>query len=136
CSREPAMTSREDAAAAVAKLSLAEAEAEIAKLTASMREADAAYYQNDAPIMSDGEYDALRLKVEAIVARFPELESDDSPTKTVGATPTQGFRKVRHAVPMLSLGNAFDPEDIDAFVERIGRFLGLAAHAQIGFIAD
>jgi DNA ligase (NAD+) len=129
------MTSREDAAAAVAGLSLAEAEAEIATLTARMREADAAYYQNDAPIISDAEYDALRLKVEAIVACFPELESDDSPTKTVGAAPTQGFRKVRHAVPMLSLGNAFDAEDVTDFVDRIRRFLGLAADADIRFVA-
>ncbi|HEX4504672.1 MAG TPA: NAD-dependent DNA ligase LigA, partial [Alphaproteobacteria bacterium] len=113
------MTSRDDAAAAADKLSLVEAEAEIAKLTTRMREADAAYYQNDAPIISDGEYDTLRLKVEAIVARFPELETADSPTKTVGAAPTQGFRKVRHAVPMLSLGNAFDAEDVTDFADRI-----------------
>jgi DNA ligase (NAD+) len=130
------MTSREDAAAAAAKLSLAEAETKIAKLAARMREADAAYYQNDAPIMSDGDYDALRLEVEAIVARFPELETADSPTKTVGAAPTQGFRKVRHAVPMLSLGNAFDPEDVTDFVDRIRRFLGLAADSEIKFVAE
>jgi DNA ligase (NAD+) len=130
------VTSREDAAAAVAGLSLAEAEAEIAALTEKMREADAAYYQNDAPIMNDGEYDALRLKVEAIVNRFPELEADDSPTKTVGAAPSQGFRKVRHAVPMLSLGNAFSAEDVTDFVERIRRFLGLAADADIQFVAE
>jgi DNA ligase (NAD+) len=130
------MTSREDAAAAAAKLSLAEAEGEIGALTARMREADAAYYQNDAPIISDAEYDALRLKVEAIVARFPELEADDSPTKTVGAAPTQGFRRVRHAVPMLSLGNAFDAEDVTDFVDRIRRFLGLAADAEIAFVAE
>jgi DNA ligase (NAD+) len=129
------MTSREDAAAA-AKLSLAEAAAEIGALTARMREADAAYYQNDAPIISDAEYDALRIKVEAIVARFPELETDESPTKTVGAAPTQGFRKVRHAVPMLSLGNAFDAQDVTDFVDRIRRFLGLAADAQIAFVAE
>ncbi len=130
------MTSREDAAAAVAGLSLAEAEAEIAALTEKMREADAAYYQNDAPIMNDGEYDALRLKVEAIVNRFPELEADDSPTRRVGAAPSQGFRKVRHAVPMLSLGNAFSAEDVTDFVERIRRFLGLAADADIQFVAE
>jgi DNA ligase (NAD+) len=130
------MTSREDAAAAVAKLSLAEAETEVTALTVRIREADAAYYQNDAPIISDAEYDALRLKLEAIVARFPELESDDSPTKTVGAAPTQGFRKVRHAAPMLSLGNAFDREDVTDFVDRIRRFLGLTADAEIKFVAE
>jgi DNA ligase (NAD+) len=130
------MTSREEAAAAAAKLSLAAAEAEIAALTAKIREADAAYYQNDAPVISDAEYDALRLKVEAIVERFPELEADDSPTKTVGAAPSQGFRKVRHAVPMLSLGNAFDTEDVTDFVDRVRRFLGLTADAEIKFVAE
>lgn len=130
------MSTRDDAAAAVAELSLSEAEAEIATLAAKMQQADAAYYQNDAPIMSDGDYDALRLRVEAIVARFPELERDDSPTKTVGAAPSQGFRKVRHAVPMLSLGNAFSDEDVIDFVDRIRRFLGLAADAPVDFIAE
>jgi DNA ligase (NAD+) len=130
------VTTREDAAASVATLSLAEAEAEIAALAGRMREADAAYYQNDAPVISDAEYDALRLRVEAIVALFPELERDDSPTKTVGAAPSQGFRKVRHTVPMLSLGNAFSAEDVTDFVDRIRRFLGLAADAPIDFVAE
>jgi hypothetical protein len=74
-------------------LSLAEAEAEIATLSAKMAEADAAYYQNDAPIMSDGDYDVLRRRVEAIIARFPELETDDSPTKKVGAAPDLRFQE-------------------------------------------
>jgi DNA ligase (NAD+) len=120
----------------VAKLSLAEAENEIASLTAQMAEADAAYYQNDAPIMSDGDYDLLRRRAEAIIAQFPELETADSPTQKVGAAPTSGFRKVRHAVPMLSLGNAFAAEDVTDFVDRIRRFLGLAADASIDFVAE
>jgi len=120
----------------VAKLSLAEAEAEIAALTARMAEADAAYYQNDAPIMSDGDYDVLRRRAEAIVAQFPELETADSPTQKVGAAPTSGFKKVRHAVPMLSLGNAFAAEDVTDFVDRIRRFLGLAADSDIDFVAE
>jgi DNA ligase (NAD+) len=130
------MSAREDATAAADALSFAEAEAEIAILSAKMQEADAAYYQNDAPIINDAEYDGLRLRFEAIVARFPELERDDSPTKKVGAAPSQGFRKVRHAVPMLSLGNAFSTEDVTDFVERIRRFLGLAADAPLEFIAE
>ena len=130
------MTPREEAAAAADKLSLAEAEEEIDALSARIRQADADYYQHDAPTISDGEYDALRLRVAAIIARFPELEQDDSPTKTVGAAPSQGFRKVRHTVPMLSLGNAFSTEDVEDFVDRIRRFLGLAADAPVGFIAE
>jgi DNA ligase (NAD+) len=124
------------AVADLASLSLAEAEAEIATLSAKMAEADAAYYQNDAPIMSDSDYDVLRRRVEAIIARFPELETDDSPTKKVGAAPTSGFKKVRHAVPMLSLGNAFAAEDVTDFVDRIRRFLGLSADADIDFVAE
>jgi DNA ligase (NAD+) len=120
----------------VAKLSLAEAENEIAALTARMAEADAAYYQNDAPIISDSDYDLLRRRAEAIVARFPELETADSPTQKVGAAPTSGFKKVRHAVPMLSLGNAFAAEDVTDFVDRIRRFLGLATDTDVDFVAE
>ncbi len=108
----------------------------MAALAERMRAADLAYYQDDAPIMSDGDYDALRRRVEAIVARFPELERDDSPTRKVGAAPAQGFRKVRHALPMLSLGNAFSEDDVTEFVERVRRFLGIAAEAPVAFIAE
>jgi DNA ligase (NAD+) len=127
---------REAANEAAAKLTLADAETEVALLTAQIGKADTAYHQNDAPIMTDGDYDALRIRLEAIVARFPELETDDSPTKRVGAAPSQGFRKVRHAVPMLSLGNAFSQDDVAEFVERIRRFLGLNADSPLDFIAE
>jgi len=120
----------------VEELRFAEAEAEVAALAARMAEADIAYYQNDAPVMSDADYDVLRRRVEAIVARFPELERDDSPTRKIGAAPAGGFRKVRHVVPMLSLGNAFSAEDVTDFVERIRRFLGLAADAKLEFVAE
>ncbi len=130
------MNPRQQAEDAAAALTLGAAEAEVARLSARIAEADAAYYQHDAPIMSDAEYDALRLSLEAIVARFPELESDDSPTRRVGASPAQGFRKVRHAVPMLSLGNAFAAEDIGDFVDRIRRFLGLTAETPLAFVAE
>src|SRR5262249_10697175 len=131
-----AMTPRDTAQKEAAALSLKEAEAEVARLAAQIAQADAAYYQQDAPVMSDGEYDSLRLRLEAIVARFPELEADDSPTKKVGASPAQGFRKVRHKVPMLSLGNAFSREDLTDFVDRIRRFLGLSAETPIDFVAE
>ena len=130
------MTTRKAAEESVETLSLAEAETEIAALSSRMAEADAAYYQHDDPIITDADYDLLRLRVEAIVARFPELERDDSPTKRVGAAPAQGFRKVRHAVPMLSLGNAFSAEDVTDFVDRIRRFLGLTANAPVDFVAE
>jgi DNA ligase (NAD+) len=130
------MTPRDTARKEAAALSLKEAEAEVGRLTAQIAEADSAYYQQDAPVLSDAAYDSLRLRLEAIVARFPELEADDSPTKKVGASPAQGFRKVRHKVPMLSLGNAFSQEDVADFVDRIRRFLGLAADAPVDFLAE
>ena len=76
------------------------------------------YYQKDAPTVSDAAYDALRQRLEAIEAKFPDLVTTDSPTQKVGAAPARGFAKVQHAVPMLSLGNAFSDEDVAEFVER------------------
>jgi DNA ligase (NAD+) len=130
------MTARNEAKQAVEAMSQTQAAAEIEALSARMREADNAYYQNDAPLMSDADYDLLRLRAEAIIARFPALERNDSPTQRVGAAPAQGFRKVRHAVPMLSLGNAFSAEDVEDFVDRIRRFLGLGADRPVDFIAE
>ena len=83
------------------------------------------YYQKDAPTVSDAEYDALRRRYEAIEERFPRLRTLESLSRKVGAAPARGFAKVRHAVPMLSLANAFAPEDVADFVERIRRFLNL-----------
>src|SRR5258707_1012444 len=80
-----------------------------------------------APTASDADYDALRARNEAIEARFPALVRADSPTRRVGAAPAEKFAKVRHALPMLSLGNAFNDEDVVDFVERIRRFLRLPA---------
>jgi len=130
------MTVRDEAKKAASALNFAEAEAEAAALSARITDADAAYYQQDAPVMSDADYDGLRLRLEALVERFPELERDDGPTRRVGAAPAQGFRKVQHAVPMLSLGNAFTAEDVGDFVDRIRRFLGLAADAPVEFVAE
>ena len=72
----------------------------------------------------------------AIEARFPKLVRPDSPSRRVGAAPVEGFGKVRHRVPMLSLGNAFDAEDVTSFVDRVHRFLGIDANAPIAFTAE
>ena len=101
------------------------AAAEVAALIDEIRRYDQAYYQDDAPLVDDAAYDARRRRLEALERRFPELRRPDSPTQTVGAAPATGFRKVRHAVPMLSLGNAFDEADVEEFVARIRRFLAL-----------
>ena len=102
-----------------------EAEAELARLAARLAEANDAYHADDAPVMDDAEYDALKRRNAAIEARFPHLKRADSPSDAVGAAPAEGFGKVRHPVRMLSLGNAFDDADVQEFVDRVRRFLNL-----------
>ena len=121
---------------AVDALSKVEAEAELARLAEEIAAHDAAYYQQDAPLVSDGEYDALRRRNEEIEARFPELKRSDSPSERVGAAPTSAFGKVEHVVPMLSLGNAFDDADVTDFDARIRRFLNLEADAELVFTSE
>ena len=106
------------------ELTEAQAKAELARLAKEIAEHDRRYYQEDAPTVSDAEYDALRRRNAAIEARFPDLVRADSPSRRVGARPARGFAKVRHAVPMLSLDNAFAEQDVTDFVARIRRFLG------------
>ena len=102
-----------------------QAAAELARLAKLIAEHDKRYYQQDAPTISDAEYDALRQRNNDIEARFPELIRKDSPSQRVGAAPTGRFKKVRHAVPMLSLDNAFSDQDVADFVDRVVRFLKL-----------
>jgi DNA ligase (NAD+) len=108
---------------AVAALTQRQAKAEHARLAEQVARHDRLYYQQDAPEISDAEYDALRRRLADIEARFPELRTPESPTVTVGAAPARGFAKVRHGVPMLSLDNAFSEQDIADFVNRVRRFL-------------
>lgn len=110
---------------AVEDLTEETAATELAELAAEIARHDQAYHGEDAPLVSDAEYDALRRRNEAIEARFPGLIRDDSPSSRVGAAASSRFGKVTHAVPMLSLGNAFNREDIDEFLTRIMRFLSL-----------
>ena len=102
-----------------------EAAVELERLAGLIAEADAAYYQEDAPLMTDAEYDAARQRNAAIEARFPDLKREDSPSDRVGAAAHEGFAKAAHAAPMLSLDNAFSDEDVEEFAARIRRFLGL-----------
>jgi DNA ligase (NAD+) len=123
-------------AADVAGLTAAQAKAELARLTAEILRHDALYHQQAAPEISDAEYDALRQRLEAIEARFPKLIRPDSPSHRVGAAPAGGFAEVIHAVPMLSLNNAFDDEEVAEFLARIRRFLGLDAGQEIDLVAE
>src|SRR5436190_1402398 len=120
----------------VAELSQAQASVEHNRLAAEIREHDRRYYQEDAPAVSDAEYDRLRLRYEKIEARFPHLRTVESLSLAVGAAPARGFAKVRHAVPMLSLQNAFAADDVADFVGRIRRFLNLKDDAAVAFTAE
>jgi len=113
-----------------------QAKAEHDRLEAEIAEHDRRYYQEDAPSVSDAEYDGLRQYYGAIEARFPQLRTLQSLTQRVGAAPSARFAKVRHAVPMLSLDNAFAEQDVLDFVGRIRRFLRLADDDEIAFSAE
>ena len=115
---------------------LAEARAEHDALGREIAEHDRRYYEEDAPTVSDAEYDALRQRYEALEARFPELRTSESLTRKVGAKASEKFAKVRHRVPMLSLANGFGEEDVREFVERIRRFLALGPEAPLVFTAE
>jgi DNA ligase (NAD+) len=118
------------------ELTQAQAKTELKRLAQEIAAHDERYYQNDAPTISDADYDALRRRNAAIEARFPALVLADSPSRRVGARPARGFAKLRHAVPMLSLDNAFSDEDVTDFVDRIRRFLRLPADQPLAFTAE
>lgn len=119
----------------VAELSKAQAKTEWKRLALELEEHDRLYYQEDAPKVSDAEYDALRQRFNAIEKRFPDFVTPESPSQKVGVAPSGRFKKVRHALPMLSLDNAFAEEDVRDFAGRIVRFLKLADEA-IDFSAE
>ncbi|MEL6872877.1 MAG: NAD-dependent DNA ligase LigA, partial [Pseudomonadota bacterium] len=123
-------------ASPVEDLDQAAAANEVAWLTDEIRRHDALYHGQDAPEISDADYDGLRARLIAVEDAFPDVKRDDSPTETVGAPPQSAFGKIRHSVPMLSLGNAFSGEDVDEFVTRIRRFLSLDADAPLAFTAE
>ena len=114
----------------------AEAAAELETLAASIAEADLAYHQHDAPDLTDAAYDALRRRNDVIEANFPSLIRADSPSHRVGAASASGFKKLRHAMPMLSLDNAFDAADFHEWDKRARRFLGLPAQAPLPLVAE
>jgi len=117
-------------------LTQAEAEAELERLAKEIAHHDALYYRQDAPEVSDADYDGLRQRNQAIEDRFPNSVRADSPTNRVGAAPSEQFAKVKHAVPMLSLGNVFSDEDVVDFLSRVRRFLGLKPEEELGVTAE
>ena len=120
----------------VADLTEDEAKAELERISKEMVAHDHAYYNEDSPKISDAEYDDLKARNLAIEVRFPALIREDSPSKRVGIKPKSGFGKMSHAVPMLSLDNAFNADDVEDFLQRVRRFLGLGDEEVIAVTAE
>src|SRR5277367_5557987 len=118
------------------KLTLAKARAEHARLGADIAQHDRHYHGEDQPTISDAEYDGLRRRYTALEAAFPQLAGADSENRKVGAAPSEKFAKVRHAVPMLSLGNIFADEEVEEFCARVRRFLGLGDEKLLAVVAE
>ena len=130
------MASKNNPKVPVDELTEKQAKTEHARLADEIAGHDRRYYQEDAPTVTDAEYDELRRRYAAIEARFPQLATGGSLSLRVGAAPSPRFAKVRHAVPMLSLDNAFAEEDVVDFVGRIRRFLRLPESEEIVFSAE
>jgi DNA ligase (NAD+) len=120
----------------VEALSLAEARQELDRLALQIAEANRAYHAEDAPEITDAEYDALKRRNADIEARFPDLKRADSPTEQVGAPLADGFAKVRHDVRMLSLENAFELTEVAEFDDRVRKYLGLSPEAPLLYTAE
>ncbi len=120
----------------ISTLTRSEAEAELKALATRLIELDTAYHQCDAPLVSDAEYDALRRRNEALEAAFPDLIQENSLSQRVGAPIADGFQKVVHTQPMLSLDNVFSEEEVIDFMDKIRRFLGFSSTTDIDMVAE
>ena len=118
------------------ELSEAEAANRLMRLAKEIARHDRLYHDNDAPEISDAEYDALVRENRELEARFPQLVRADSPSQRLGAAPTSALAKVTHARPMLSLDNAFSEEDVREFVGRVRRFLSLSENEPVAITAE
>ncbi|MEM6650992.1 MAG: NAD-dependent DNA ligase LigA [Pseudomonadota bacterium] len=121
---------------AVDSLSEDQARKELARLVTEIKLADASYYGEDAPHLTDAEYDRLRRRNLAIEAKFPHLTRSDSPSHSVSGVVSDGFGKIEHGLPMLSLDNAFSDQDVQDFADRVRRFLGLSAETPLAITAE
>ena len=120
----------------VEALTAAEAADEFERLSDELAQHDALYHQQDAPEISDADYDALKRRAVEIEARFPDLTQTGSPSQAVGAAPSAQFAPVKHGLPMLSLDNAFGAEEAAEFVARVRRFLKIGPDAELAFTAE
>lgn len=117
-------------------ISFIDATARHKKLAAEVARHDVLYHQNDAPVISDAEYDALRRELEALEEKYPALAGAHSPAQKVGAKPAKGFKKVTHRVPMLSLSNVFSEEELNDFLDRVRRFLNWPEREALDICAE
>lgn len=117
-------------------LSKEEVARELAALARELARHNKAYHRDDAPLITDAEYDALKWRNRALEMRFPDLKRSDSPSDLVGVAPAAKFGKITHKVAMLSLDNAFDDADVEEFIARIRRFLGLSGDAVVTLTAE
>jgi len=117
-------------------LTEADAANRLMRLAKEIARHDKLYHDQDAPEISDADYDALVRENRELEERFPQLVRSDSPSKRLGAAPTSALAKVRHARPMLSLENAFSAEEVEEFVARVKRFLALPGDAFVAFTAE
>ena len=117
-------------------LSKSRAQDELVRLATILTKANIAYYSKDSPELSDADYDALKRRNVFIEELFPDLKRADSPTDQIGATPSDGFLKVTHAVEMLSLSNIFDDLGVNEFDLRIRKYLNLEANSPLEYISE
>ena len=120
----------------ISTLTEEQAKAELAALAVKLADADSAYHTEDAPVISDAEYDSLKRRNAAIEERFPTLKRADSPSDQVGAAVAAGFGKITHSFAMLSLANAFSDEDVQEFDTSVRKYLGLPSQAPLTFTAE
>lgn len=120
----------------IENLSRLEAQEELQHLAKEIAYHDRLYFQEDAPEISDAEYDRLFKRNKDIEAKFPDLRREDSPSKRVGVAPSKGFRKVKHRQRMLSLENAFTAEDVADFFDRVRRFLNMDQRTPLPVVAE
>jgi DNA ligase (NAD+) len=113
-----------------------EVAAELERLAKEIARHNLLYHNEDAPEISDADYDSLVRRNAELEAEFPNLVREDSPSRMVGAAPAAHLAKVRHALPMLSLENAFAPEEVAEFVARVRRFLSLSADEEVALTAE
>ena len=119
-----------------AMLTEAEAANRLMRLAKEVAKHNRLYHDQDAPEISDADYDALIRENNALEAQFPHLVRADSPNAQVGAAPTSVLGKVPHAVRMMSLDNGFSDEDIAEFLARVRRFLALAEDTPVALTAE